>query len=162
MDVVTLLALALLLGRKWIGTPEPAPAAAAPKPKPPASPATSPAMAPAPKAPVAAKPTAWPVPGFIVDKKGRPQLVPGFATDASQAEAAAAPPFPGGWEAAVPPEPSVTQRATQLLSSLWASGKAGATKLEKLGGKLVMFQAYSPAKGKKSVVAYRVKGSRAA
>lgn len=163
MGVMALMIALLLAAQKRAGAFF-TPSAAPPTPQPPAKPPTSPAAAPAAAPPAAAKPAPaakpaavpWPVATFAKDPKtGKPVPVPTF----QMAPGPDLPKFPTGWEADVPPKSEVTKRAGQLLAELWKSGKPGATKVESIGGRWITFQAYAPAKGKRSVVAYRVKGA---
>jgi hypothetical protein len=55
-----------------------------------------------------------------------------------------------------PPPAAVQARAWQLLSSLWQQG-AGATKTEQTAGRWITYQAQPMAKGKKGVVAFRLR-----
>jgi hypothetical protein len=71
------------------------------------------------------------------------------------------PEFPAGWEADTPPGKAVIARASQLLKELWAGGKAQPMRQEQTNGRWIT---YKPVKhgAKKAVVAYRIKGQRAA
>jgi hypothetical protein len=46
-----------------------------------------------------------------------------------------------------------------LLPTLWKSGKAGATAVEQTAGRWITYQAAVPSKGKRGVVAWRIKGN---
>lgn len=132
----------LILLAKGADAAQPQPAAA-PAPKPPAKPpASPPAASPPPyQAPPPMKP--WPVAA----------PAPAAATPSP----AGLPKFPSGWEPDVPPPAAVVRRANALLPTLWKSGKPGATATEQTEGRWITYQGYSPAKGKRGVVAYRMK-----
>lgn len=146
--LLTALVLLLMLG----GDSTPA-QPTAPKPKPPGP-------TPGPTKPQPTTPTT-PV---------TPQVVPTVTPTAPNKPAAipvswpvaapkGLPAFPSGWEADVPPPAAVSARAWALLPSLWKSGKAGATAVEQTAGRWITYQAAVPSKGKKGVVAWRVKGN---
>ena len=148
--------LALLLAARKTGAVAPqAPSPTKPPQPPPATPTAAPAAAAKPAAAPAAPAVPWPVASYATAPGGKVVPVPTF-------QMGPLPAFPSGWEADTPPTKAVTTRAGQLLGELWKSGKPGATKQEQIAGRWVTFQAYAPAKGKRAVVAYRIKGQRAA
>lgn len=72
------------------------------------------------------------------------------------------PAFPGvAWEFDEPPPPEVQARARQLVDQLWATG-TGSFRIERTNGRSIAYQAQVVASGRKGVVAYRLKGQRAA
>lgn len=142
--LLTALVLLLMLGSSDSPAQPAAPAKPTPpKPKPskptpttPVTPQVVPTVTPtAPNKP-AAIPVSWPV----AAPKGLPA-------------------FPSGWEADVPPPAAVSARAWALLPTLWKSGKAGATAVEQTAGRWITYQASVPSKGKRGVVAWRIKGN---
>jgi hypothetical protein len=144
IGLLTALVLLLMLGSSDSPAQPAAPAKPTPpKPKPskptpttPVTPQVVPTVTPtAPNKP-AAIPVSWPV----AAPKGLPA-------------------FPSGWEADVPPPAAVSARAWALLPSLWKSGKAGATAVEQTAGRWITYQASVPSKGKRGVVAWRIKGN---
>ncbi len=150
MGALAILMFLLLLSQGAEAAPAPTPTPPAPRPptpptpkppaRPPAAPAPVPAGPAAPQYPEAFKP--WPV----AAPAAKPDIPAGL------------PKFPTGWEPDVPPPAPVVQRANALLPELWRSGKSGAIKQERTAGRWITYQAYSPAKGKRGVVAYRLKG----
>ena len=119
--------------------PGPTPGPTKPQPTTPTTPVT-PQVVPTVKPATPKQPTAIPVSWPVAAPKGLPA-------------------FPSGWEADVPPPAAVSARAWALLPSLWKSGKAGATAVEQTAGRWITYQAAVPSKGKKGVVAWRVKGN---
>ena len=150
--LLTALVLLLMLGSGDSSPAQPTPAPSKPtppKPTPPKPTATGPVpvkqtpvtpqVVPTAK-PAAQKPTVIPVSWPTAAPKGLPA-------------------FPSGWEADVPPPAAVTARAWALLPTLWKSGKAGATAVEQTAGRWITYQAAVPSKGKRGVVAWRIKGN---
>jgi hypothetical protein len=69
------------------------------------------------------------------------------------------PAFPAGWEPFLPLKPAVSQRAAEVLFTLWRQGE-GATLTEETDGQWVTYQAQIHQEGtarKKGVGAWRVK-----
>jgi hypothetical protein len=118
--------------------PGPTPGPTKPQPTTPTTPVT-PQVVPT-VTPTAPKPAAIPVSWPVAAPKGLPA-------------------FPSGWEADVPPPAAVSARAWALLPTLWKSGKAGATAVEQTAGRWITYQASVPSKGKRGVVAWRIKGN---
>lgn len=178
MGIAELLLFFMLLGRKAGGMFTPAPSSPTPTPSPtpspglapmPAWPTPTPAKptAPAPSAPAAkpaatpaatAKPSApvvpWPVASYAKTPDGKVVPVPTF-------QVAPLPEFPAGWEADTPPPKAIIARASQLLKTMWAGGKAGPNVQEQTNGRWITYKAVKHG-AKKAVVAYRIKGQRAA
>lgn len=122
-------------------------------PKPSATPAATPSAAAATPAAAAATPPK-PTPASLPAAKPWPAAAP------AKPSPAGLPKFPTGWEPDTPPSAAVVARAYALLPTLWKSGKPGATSTEQTDGQWKTYQAYSPAKGKRSVVAYRLKAGQ--
>lgn len=144
-------------------TPSPglAPMPAWPTPTPPKPPAPAPSAPAAARPPVAvpaAKPTApvvpWPVASYAKAPDGKVVPVPTF-------QVAPLPAFPAGWEADTPPPKAVIARASQLLKAMWAGGKPGPNVQEQTNGRWITYKAVKHGT-KKAVIAYRIKGQRAA
>lgn len=126
-------------------------------PKPSATPAATPSAAAATPAAAAATPPK-PTPASLPAAKPWPAAAPAAAP--AKPSPAGLPKFPTGWEPDTPPSQAVVKRAYALLPTLWKSGKPGATSTEQTEGQWKTYQAYSPAKGKRSVVAYRLKAGQ--
>jgi hypothetical protein len=150
MGALAMLMFLLFITQSGGAAPAPAPAAAPPTPKPPARP---------PAAPLAPMPP-WPTPKPAAAAKPKPAAAaaPKPIPVSTGPSPAGLPKFPAGWEPDTPPSSAVVARAYALLPTLWKSGKPGAIKQEQTAGQWKTYQAYSPSKGKRSVVAYRPKG----
>lgn len=151
--LLTILVLLMMMGSE--GAALAAPAAAPEKPTPPKptpskpTPVKTTPVKTTPVTPQVVKATAKPAPK-------KPTVIPvSWPTAAPKG----LPAFPSGWEADVPPPAAVTARAWALLPTLWKSGKAGATSVEQTAGRWITYQAAVPSKGKRGVVAWRIKGN---
>lgn len=151
MPSLAILLFLLFLSQSSEASTAPAQQPPPPTPKPPAKPPASPA--PAPATPLAPMPP-WPKPTPVI---ARPQASAKPKPVSTSPAPAGLPKFPAGWEPDTPPSAAVVARAYALLPTLWKSGKPGAIATEQTEGQWKTYQAYSPAKGKRSVVAYRLK-----
>lgn len=152
MGALAMLMFLLFITQSGGAEAAPAPAPAPPTPKPPARPPA------APLAPMPPWPTPKPTPKPAAAAKPKPTAAPKPTPVSTGPTPAGLPKFPAGWEPDTPPSAAVVARAYALLPTLWKSGKPGAIKQEQTDGQWKTYQAYSPAKGKRSVVAYRPKG----
>lgn len=147
MPSLAILLFLLFLSQSAGASQAPAQPATPSPPKPPARPPTAPAQPAAPLAP-------WPKATPAI---ARPQAAPKPQPVSTSAAPAGLPKFPTGWEPDTPPSAAVVARAYALLPTLWKSGKPGAIATEQTDGAWKTYQAYAPAKGRRSVVAYRLK-----
>jgi hypothetical protein len=152
--LLTILVLLMMLGGSSSAAAEPAPPRTEP-PKPPKptpskpTPVQTTPIEQTPVTPPAVKTTAKPA-------TKKPTVIPvSWPTAAPKG----LPAFPSGWEADVPPPAAVTARAWALLPTLWKSGKAGVTTVEQTAGRWITYQGAVPSKGKRGVVAWRIKGN---
>jgi len=136
MSGLELLALLWLFASGFGGSHEPTPEPSGPTP--------GPSPTPSPSGPVT--PTKGPVVA--------PQAIPAWPVANKPTDL---PPFPDGWEPYTPPPPAVVTRANELIGPLWKSGKPGGKTQEQTNGVWVTYVAFTPAKGKKGVAAYRQK-----
>jgi hypothetical protein len=154
--LLTALVLLLMMGGSSFEPAAPQPVTPPPKPKPP-GPMPGPTK---PQSTTTTTPTTPVTPQVVPTAKPattkKPTVIPvSWPTAAPKG----LPAFPSGWEADVPPPAAVTARAWALLPTLWKSGKPGATAVEQTAGRWITYQAAVPSKGKKGVVAWRIKGN---
>ncbi len=109
-------------------------------------------------------PTPSPTPSPTPKPKPAPSHAPAIIPASTTAPApwpaavpAELPAFPTGWEPDTPVPAAEVSRAKALIPELWKSGKPGAHKTEKTGGKWVTYLAFRPKAGMKGVAAYRLK-----